>query len=68
MDADTIFDNYVDQGWDDSSKLLLLNRFLAQEARKDKALWDRLDSFLGEAADEENGDSVAGVTAEEDGE
>ena len=48
MNAQSVFDEFLDQGWNDDSKLSLFVRFIEQNK-----LIDDFKKFLEECADEE---------------
>lgn len=51
--VEDLFEEFVDTGWNDESRLILLADFLQEESARSPGLMDRLQEFLAERAADE---------------
>jgi hypothetical protein len=51
--VEDLFEEFVDTGWNDESRLILLADFLQKESARSPGLMDRLQEFLAERAEDE---------------
>jgi hypothetical protein len=52
--VEDLFEEFVDTGWNDESRLILLADFLQEESARSPGLMDRLQEFLAERAEDED--------------